>query len=662
MKVRMQYLKQKLNKLNLDTHTTVIENVYPELDGGRFPVKRVIDDIFKVWADIVKPGHNEILAMIKFRLKGEKRWNEVAMSYYDNDRWTGSFILDSLGTYEYTIEAWTDNFNTLAKGLQRWVDAGEDISVDLVDALKIIEKAIDNIKGNEKTELISVLDRIKNTKDQKEIIRFLLDQKMASLITRYSERAESVQYKILEVVVDGEKARFSSWYEMFHRSQGKDPEKSATFKDCEARLGEIKEMGFDVIYLPPIHPIGFTNRKGPNNAPRAGPSDPGSPWAIGSHEGGHDAVHPDLGTIEDFRHFVKRANQMDIEIALDLVFQCSPDHPWVKGHPEWFYYRSDGTIRYAENPPKRYQDTYPINFLNENWKELWQELRRIILFWIDKGVKIFRVDNPHTKPVSFWEWLIREIKRDHPDVMFFSEAFTRPKIMRLLAKAGFTQSYTYFTWKNKKRELEEFLSEFVLSEAAEFYRGNYFTNTPDILHEYLQKGGRPAFKIRLVLAAILSSAYGIYNGYELCENQARPGTEEYLNSEKYQYKEWDWNRPGNIKDFIAKVNQIRRENNALHYTRNLRILRADNDDIFFYGKWTEDKSNIILVAINLNPYEARDSMVHVPINKLGINPWEEYEVKDLVTEDVYRWKGESNYVRLDPHKEPAHILLLDKNK
>jgi starch synthase (maltosyl-transferring) len=448
---------------------------------------------------------------------------------------------------------------------------------------------------------------------------------------------------------------------MFHRSQGTIPGKSATFRDCERRLADIEQMGFDVVYLPPIHPIGRTNRRGKNNSPDPEEGEPGSPWAIGGEEGGHDSVHPDLGTMEDFEQFLETARKMNMEVAMDLAFQCSPDHPYVKTHPEWFFHRSDGTIRYAENPPKKYFDIYPLNFAFDDWKALWSEALRVVLFWVEKGVRTFRVDNPHTKPMGFWEWLILQVKEKHPEVIFLAEAFTRPKLMKRLAKLGFDQSYTYFAWKNTKRELTEFLTEFVTSDINEYYRGNFFTNTPDILTEYLQKGGIPAFRIRVVLAATLSSLYGIYNGYEICENRAvAPGSEEYLDSEKYQYKVWDWERPGNIRPYIAKLNSIRRTNPALQLTRNLRLLKTNNENVIFYGKWTLDKSNIILVAVNLDPFHVHESTVFVPINELGIEPSQTYSVRDLMTDREYLWKGEPNYVKLDPDDEPAHVFLLRK--
>jgi len=482
------------------------------------------------------------------------------------------------------------------------------------------------------------------------------------LIALYPLKEKKIQYRhTLELIADRKAAEYAAWYEMFPRSQGRKTNKSATFKDCIKRLPDIQSMGFDVIYLPPIHPIGKTNRKGPNNTLETDKDSPGSPWAIGSPEGGHKSVHPELGTLEQFREFVAAAKDKGIEIALDLAYQCSPDHPYVKEHPEWFYRLPDGTIRYAENPPKKYQDIYPLNFYGENREALWEELREIVFFWIRQGVKIFRVDNPHTKPLLFWSWMIRSVQEKYPETIFLAEAFTRPKVMKLLAKAGFTQSYTYFTWRNTKQELREYLEELTQTPMKDYFRGNFFANTPDILHEFLQKGGKAAFKIRLALAATLSSAYGIYSGYELCENTPlREGSEEYLNSEKYEIKVRDWNREGNIKDYIARINRIRMENPALQEYKNLRFFESRNDSILCYGKWTKALDNLIVAVVNLDPFRTHEDLLTLPIWEFGIEEWQTYQMKDLITGDKYYWKGKQNYVRLDPEVEPVHIFKLSK--
>jgi starch synthase (maltosyl-transferring) len=462
----------------------------------------------------------------------------------------------------------------------------------------------------------------------------------------------------LEVIADRPRARFGAWYEIFPRSLGR-PGQLATLREAEHHLPYIRDLGFDVVYVTPIHPIGLTNRKGPNNRLAADGSSPGSPWAIGSPAGGHTAIEPSLGTMADFEHFVVTANRLGLEIALDFAIQASPDHPWVRQHPEWFRHRPDGSIKYAENPPKEYQDIYPINFDTEHQLELIEELRDTVMFWVGHGVKIFRVDNPHTKPVRFWEWLIGTVQAQHPEVVFLAEAFTRPKMMKMLAKAGFSQSYTYFTWRNSKSEITEYLSELADGETVEYFRPNFFANTPDILTDILQTGGRPAFKMRLVLAATLSPSYGIYSGYELCENTAVVGTEEYRDSEKYQIKTRDWDRPGNIKEFVARLNRIRSNNPALHQLPNLQFLPADNDGILFYAKSTPNHSNVLLIAVNLDPSQWHECTVTVPPRVVGILPGQTYRVVDLLTGSAYTW-GECNYVRLDPQVEPAHIMRVER--
>ncbi len=464
--------------------------------------------------------------------------------------------------------------------------------------------------------------------------------------------------RTLELIVDRKVAEFGAWYEFFPRSQVQAPHQEATFLDCIGRLADIKKMGFDIIYLPPIHPIGITNRKGPDNLLMAAENSPGSPWAIGSKEGGHKALHPQLGGFEAFERFMAAAKDLRLEIALDIAFQCSPDHPYVKECPQWFYHRPDGSIHYAENPPKKYEDIYPLDFYCKDWKNLWEELKSIVLFWIDKGINIFRVDNPHTKPLYFWKWLIEEIQKDHPQVIFLSEAFSRPKIMKFLAKTGFSQSYTYFTWRNTKWELQSYLTELIDTNMKYYFRGNFFVNTPDILPEYLQKGGSPAFKIRLVLASTLSSSYGIYSGFELCEALAKPNTEEYANSEKYQIKLRDWDQPGNIKDFIAKINGIRRENPALQEYKNLEFYETFNEPMLCYGKRTADNANMIVIVVNLDPFATHEDTIRLPLSKFGIQEGQSYQMHDLLTGAVYVWKGPSNYVRLDPQVNPAHIFLV----
>ncbi len=636
--------------------TIVIEAVYPELDGGRYPVKRIVGETFEVWADIFAEGHDVLAAALKYRPKQETRWREAPMTFFDNDRWRGSFRLEQIGRYVYTIEAWRDDFESWRRNLRKKFDAGEDVASELQEGQRLIAAAAERAPEPDRSELRRWRERLAAA-DQAAAVVLAADGALRELMERYPDRTLASRYdRVLEVVVDREQAQFAAWYEMFHRSQGTDPTRSATFRECEARLPDIQAMGFDVIYLPPIHPIGITGRKGRNNALVAGPNDPGSPWAIGNAFGGHKAVNPELGTLEDFEHFVAAARARGMEVALDYAIQCSPDHPYVREHPEWFYHRPDGTIRYAENPPKKYQDIYPLNFYCDTWQALWEELKSIVLFWAERGVRIFRVDNPHTKPLPFWEWLISEVQAQYPDVIFLSEAFTRPKVMKFLAKAGFTQSYTYFTWRNHKTELIEYFTELTQWEPREYLRGNLFVNTPDILPEILQTGGRPAFKLRLVLAATLSSVYGIYNGFELCEARGFPGTEDYVDSEKYQYKVWDWDRPGNIKEYIATINRIRRENPALHLYKNLRFYEASDPNVLFYGKATPDLANVVLVAVNLDPHQTHESALRLPLHELGIGPDEPYDVCELITNTPLQWQGEVQTVRLDPQVEPAVIL------
>lgn len=654
------------DRLNAAISAIQILNVKPEVDCGKFPAKRSLRDLLTVQADVIKPGREVLAANLIWRMRGDEHWNREEMtSPHVEEPWSASILLERLGFLDFFIDAWNDRYSKVILDVSRWLLFGEDVSSEITELAEIAKMALNIAPPEEKSVIQQALkdipEKTSNLSHEEAvgIVKILSEKSLSSIIVRNSEKREYVSTPLFTIIIDREVARYSSWYEMFPRSQGRVEGKSGTFRDSERRLGEIKEMGFDVIYLPPIHPIGHTNRRGPNNTERSSPNDPGSPWAIGDETGGHYAINPDLGTLEDFHSFVSKSRDLGIEIALDLAFQVSPDHPYVREHPSWFYHRGDGTIKFAENPPKRYYDIYPLNFETDDSESLWNELRKVVEFWIENGVKIFRVDNPHTKPVSFWWWLLSSIRQRHPEVIFLAEAFTDPKAMKLLAKTGFDQSYTYFTWKNSKWELAEFIREYLLSEVSEYYRPNLFTNTPDILSEYLQTGGRPAFKIRETLAATLSSSYGIYNGFELCENIAKSkGSEEYLDSEKYQYKVWDWDRTGNIKAYISKMNKIRRENPALHENSDLRLLSCDDEHILFYGKWLKDFSNVILVAVNLDPHSAHETTVTVPVFDLGIKG--SYVMKDLITNRNFTWNGERNYVRLDPNEEPAHVLRLEK--
>lgn len=636
----------------------IIERVQPEIDGGRYPVKRVVGDRFQVSADIFKDGHDAIAAVVRYRRAADEDWQEAEMALVGNDRWAGGFPLLQNTRYHYTIAAFPDRWATWQDEVSKKHDAGQDVALELREGQLLLSEALPRASGTTEQVLREAITILAEGRSQAMLVRHLLGPEVAAAMRQARSRQGMACYaRELEIVVDRPAARFASWYEMFPRSAGSDPSRGATLREAAERLPAIAAMGFDVVYLTPIHPIGSAFRKGKNNTLQAQPGDPGVPYAIGSAEGGHDAIEPSLGTLHDFDTFVARAATLGMEVALDIAFQASPDHAWAREHPEWFTVRPDGTIRYAENPPKKYQDIYPINFDSSDWQGLWQELRRVVLFWVEHGVKTFRVDNPHTKPTVFWEWLIASVQHDHPEVIFLSEAFTRPKVMRSLAKAGFTQSYTYFTWRNFKAELEEYFTELTQSEMQEYYRGNLFPNTHDILPFILQEGGRPAFKMRFALATTLSSVYGIYSSYELCENTPVPGREEYLNSEKYEYKVWDWDRPGNIIPYITRINAMRRQHPALQRYDNLRFYPSDDDNITCYGKATPDGSDRVIVVVNLDPFDTHETWLHFPITEWGIPAGEAFQAEDLLTGDVHLWH-EHQHMRLDPHDEPARFYAV----
>jgi starch synthase (maltosyl-transferring) len=643
----------------------IIEAISPAVDLGRYPAKAVAGRPCVVEADIFRDGHEVLRAVVRWRRKGERRFSEAPLLPLVNDRWRGEFPVPDNARYEFTLEAWTDVYASWLEDLRKRVTVEESIRSEVIEGYTLLESFVDAAKGAPGKTLRTAIAALQAWADNgkaRSAAALAIAEAPALLeaVAAVQPRFGATAYEpFLELIVDRPRALVGAWYELFPRSQGTVPGRHATFAEAAKRLPDIRDLGFDVVYLPPIHPIGTTFRKGRNNALSAGPDDPGSPWAIGSKDGGHTAVDPRLGTLEDFDRFVAAAAGLGMEVALDFALQVSPDHPWVREHPEWFYHRPDGTIKYAENPPKKYQDVYPMNFDTEDWQTLWNEMLLVLQFWIGHGVKIFRVDNPHTKPLAFWEWLIDSVQKEHPEVIFLSEAFTRPKMMKALAKAGFTQSYTYFTWRNYKAELTEYLTELADPQRAAYFCPNFFTNTPDILHEVLQKGGRPAFKMRLVLAATLSPSYGIYSGYELCENEAVPGTEEYLNSEKYEIKVRDWNAPGNLREYIARVNTIRRENAALQELTNLRFLPADNDQILFYAKSDAARDNVLLIAVNLDPHNAQFCTATVPPEVISDGSISGYEVHDLLTGARYQW-GTHNYIRLDPQVEPAHILRVER--
>jgi starch synthase (maltosyl-transferring) len=639
----------------------VIEGVAPEIDGGRFAIKRIVGDRVAVEANIFADGHSQLRAVLLYRPERSSEWCEARMQPIHNDRWRGEFRVDTLDPFVYTIQAWVDEFRTWSSDLVKKQDARQDVSLDLIAGAQTIEAAARHADGVDSASLLRFSDELKKSAHNGRTpgTGGALDPELIRLMDRYQARAGATTYeKQLRVIVNREKARFSTWYEMFPRSCTSNANHHGTLRDCIGRLDYIAGMGFDVLYLPPIHPIGYIERKGKNNSLMPLPDDPGSPWAIGSKEGGHKSIHPKLGTLQDLKNLMEEAQRRGIELALDIAFQCAPDHPYVTEHDEWFRHRPDGSVQYAENPPKKYEDIYPLFFENEYARELWEELKSVVLHWAKQGIRIFRVDNPHTKPFAFWEWLIAEVSRDYPDAIFLAEAFTRPKIMYRLAKLGFTQSYTYFAWKNSKPELTEYFTELTEPPVSEFFRANLWPNTPDILNEYLQSGGRPAFMTRFILAATLGGNYGIYGpAFELCENQPlRAGSEEYMNSEKYQIRVWDLERPDSLAPLIRRVNHIRRQNPALQSDHSLQFHPVDNPQLVAYSKMTDDGLNILLMVVNLDSRYTQSGWVEVPLERFGLRPDQSYEVEDLLTDARYTWQGSRNYVALDPWRIPAHIL------
>ncbi len=636
----------------------VIADVSPQVDGGRFAAKRAAGESVETSATIFAEGHDVLGARVRFRRAGESDWRDVPMQALDNDRWTASFVVESTGRWEFTVEAWVDRFASWRRGLARKVEAGQDVTGELVEGAALVRAAAARADGADGAWLVEQATLLAGSAAPAARIETALAPRLAAWMARHPNRAGGTTLPHpLPVEVEVERAAFGAWYECFPRSMSPDPARAGTLRDLADRLDYVAGMGFDVLYLPPVHPIGTSYRKGRNNTLAPGPGDPGSPWAIGAAEGGHTAVHPDLGTLADFDALVARAEALGLAVALDIAFQCSPDHPWVREHPEWFRRRLDGSIQYAENPPKRYQDIYPFDFEGAAWESLWLALRDVVLFWLGHGVTIFRVDNPHTKPFAFWEWLIADVRARHPGTVFLSEAFTRPAVMRHLAKVGFSQSYTYFTWRNTKTELTEYLTELTQGPAREYMRPNFFANTPDILHEYLQTGGRPAFQIRLVLAATLAGSYGIYGPpFELCVGDAVPGTEEYLDSEKYEVRHWDLARPDGLQSLVTLLNRIRRENPAFRHDRRLRFFPVDNGALIAYGKTTPDLSNVVIVVVNLDPHHPQSGFVELPLGELGIDPAQSYQVDDLLGGARYLWQGPRNYVALDPHALPAHVF------
>ncbi|HYM06481.1 MAG TPA: alpha-1,4-glucan--maltose-1-phosphate maltosyltransferase [Terriglobales bacterium] len=641
----------------------VIENVKPQVDCGRFAIKRTIGERVLVTADIFADGHDVLRAVLRHRPASETEWQEVPMEPQPNDRWQGEFAVPTQGRHLYTLQAWIDHFQSWSRDLEKKFEAAQDIAVDMLAGIQLIEATAARAGGRDKSSLTAAAAQIRTLAaiDLARAVEKASSPELKALMIRNADRRRATTYgRELAVIVDREKARFSAWYEMFPRSSSPQTGCHGTLRDCINRLDYVAGMGFDVLYLPPIHPIGRVNRKGKNNAEKALPQDVGSPWAIGADEGGHKAIDPRLGTLEDFKQLVARARQLGLEVALDLAYQCAPDHPYVKEHKDWFRIRPDGTVQYAENPPKKYQDIYPFDFETEKRQQLWEELRSVVLYWIEQGVRIFRVDNPHTKPFDFWEWLITGIKDRDPDVLFLAEAFTRPKVMYELAKLGFTQSYTYFAWRNARWDLTEYFKEITQTDVNEYFRANLWPNTPDILTDFLQQGGRPAFRLRLVLAATLGASYGIYGPvFELGENRAvRPGSEEYLDSEKYQLRTWDLDAPNSLAGLIARVNRIRRENPALQADLSLGFHAVDNEQLIAYSKMSDDLLNIVVVVVNLDPQRTQSGMVDLPLDLFHLDSGQPYQMHDLLTDAKYVWRGPRNYVELDPQKLPAHVFCI----
>ena len=639
--------------------TVVIENLWPQIEGGLYPIKRIPGEQVTIYADIFKEGHEVVLAVVKWRTIGAKKWQESPMIQFGEDRWSGSFPAGPVGFTEWTIESWGDAFGSWVEEIEKKVRGGvTSLTSETLEGVALVHHAVKRAgKHADAKRLTAHAELLEKATDPEILLALALDPGLKELMGGWPDRSLATVYEPCQRVrVDRPGAAFAAWYEFFPRSAEGKTASGSKFRECLGRVEDAKSMGFDVIYFPPIHPIGITARKGANNSLSCQPGEPGVPYAIGGPAGGHCAVEPELGTLEDFEWLLGEIKARGMEVALDFALNCSPDHPYVKDHPEWFFHRPDGTIKFAENPPKKYEDVYPLDYHNADWKALWNELRDVLLFWAERGVRIFRVDNPHTKPVAFWEFAIAEVQAKFPDVIFLSEAFTRPKMMQVLAKVGFTQSYTYFTWRNTPAELREYFTELTRTAMREYFRPNLFPNTPDILPFYLQEGGRPAFMIRAVLATTLSSVYGIYSGFELCENAALPGREEYLDSEKYQYKQRDWNGSGNIKSLITRLNEIRFENAALQQTNNISFFASENPAILCYRKWSADTSNQILVIVTTDYRSAQGGWIDVPTGDLGLPPNSSYQVEDLLTGELFTWNGARNFISLDPSQRIAHIL------
>ncbi|MGQ9804798.1 MAG: alpha-1,4-glucan--maltose-1-phosphate maltosyltransferase [Chlorobiales bacterium] len=657
-----------VERISNGTMRAVIDKVNPEIDGGLYPIKRFVGESVIVHADVFADGHDTLVVTLRYRNRGESAWNELPMEFLGNDRWKGEFVTSLVGEMEYAVAARVDHFLSWQNSFKKRVESGqtaESLKTEVLIGAEILGKIAERASTEDARKIKAVEASLKKSAGTPESISDALSETLAHFACKYPDPNITTESRIYRATIDPPKAGFSTWVEIFPRSWSITPHAHGTFKDCERLLPDFADMGFDVLYLPPIHPIGITKRKGKNNSVVAQEGDVGSPWAIGAKEGGHKAIHPALGTLEEFQHFVQTAKSLGIDVALDIAFQCSPDHPYVKKHPQWFKWRPDGTVQYAENPPKKYEDVLPFNFETDDWKNLWLELKSIFEFWIAQGVRIFRVDNPHTKPFAFWEWCISELKRHYPETIFLSEAFTRPKVMYRLAKLGFTHSYTYFTWRNNKRDLQAYLTELTTTEVKDFFRPNFWPNTPDILsEEFLHHAPPPAFMLRYALAATLSSNIGIYEpAFSLCLNTPlMKGKEEYLDSEKYEIKAWDLSK-FNIRPFIKQINHIRKENPALQQTNNLVFTqvevapKVESDYLIAYLK--SIGRNHILSIVNHHPLQAQEGWVRVPLERLGIQEGESYRVRELITNTEFIWNKTWNYVRLNPTELVAAIFRLE---
>ncbi len=645
----------------LNQERVVIENVTPELNNGVFFIKRVVNESIHITADVIGDGHDIVQAGIRYKHEAEPNWHETRMQHVENDSWKGTFKVQKQGYYTYQIQGWIDYALNWQHGTSRKIDDGQRVASELLEGIAYVASIDKEANTEEKKYIKEISELFKNKNQYDKAIAVVKSDALHDLFIKYPSKGLMATYRELKVYVDREKARFSTWYEFFPRSASEKEGKHGTFKDCERLLPRIAEMGFDILYFPPIHPIGEVNRKGKNNTTEAFKNDVGSPWGIGSKEGGHTSVHRELGTLEDFKTLVNKAKKLGIEIAMDYALQAAPDHPWVQEYPEFFKWRPDGTVQYAENPPKKYQDIQPIYFDTVEWKKMWKELLAAAMFWVEEcGIQVFRVDNPHTKPFHFWGWFIKEIKSKYPDVLFLSEAFTKPKVMQQLGKQGFTQSYTYFTWRNNKHELIEYINELTTTDQKEYFRPNFWPNTPDINPYHLQGANEAMHIIRYTLAATLSSNTGIYGPvFEQMISDAIPGKEEYLDSEKYQLRHWDWNVKNKLSTIIASINHIRKENPALQQTNNITFCPIENDNLIAFYKYDDTRTNEILVIINLDPYYAQQGNLQLPLSELGIHPGQTIEVHDLITKSSYHWNNEWNFIELHPAL-PMHIFKIKK--